>query len=119
MSSTSTFERTRLARVRRFCAAVLAAMLLCNHIAAAQSVRGQVQFRNGYPAAGVAVRVANARLGPSGMSYTGYDGMYYLNGIPPGDYRLEVYVNGHAVPPRQIRVFNQPGTDIPPYRLPW
>ncbi len=53
------------------------------------------------------------------MSYTGYDGMYYLNGIPPGDYRLEVYVNGHAVPPRQIRVFNQPGTDIPPYRLPW
>ena len=100
----------------------LAAVLLALCVAAdaaAQTVRGRVEFRNGYPAAGAAVRVINSQRGPSGYAYTGYDGMYYLYGIPAGDYELQVSMNGQLVLRQPIRVFPQPGTDLPPYLLPW
>ena len=85
--------------------------------AEAQTVRGRIVFPNGYPANGAAVRVFNQRLGPSGFAYTTYDGMYYLNGIPPGDYELQVFFNGGPNTARPIRVFPQPMTDIPPISL--
>lgn len=87
--------------------------------AAAQMVRGQVVFRNGVPAVGVAVRVFSPQRGPSGVSYTGYDGLFYLYGIPSGDYELQVMFNQRPMPSMRIRVFAQPNTDIPRYVLPW
>jgi hypothetical protein len=84
-----------------------------------QVVRGQVLFQSGAPAPGVAVRVWNPQMGPSGVSFSGQDGMYYLHGIPPGGYQLQLSVNGQLLPIWQIQVFLQPMTDIAPYRLPW
>ena len=107
---------------RRLIIHLLGAMILLTALPAsalAQTVRGQIVFRNGYPAPGVQVRVTHPRLGPSMPAVTGYDGMYYLYGIPPGDYQLEVFINGQLAPRWQVRVFNRPNTDIPPYRLPW
>jgi hypothetical protein len=86
---------------------------------AAQTIRGQVVFRNGTPAVGVPVRVFNPHLGPSGFAFTGYDGLFYLNGIPPGDYQLQVFFNQRAMPPMPVRVFAAPHTDVPRYFLPW
>lgn len=97
---------------------LLLILVLTTHVAA-QMVRGQVVFRNGVPAGGVAVRVFNSQRGPSGTSYTGYDGLFYLSGIPPGDYDLQVMFKQQPMPPVRIRVFRQPYTDIPRYFLPW
>lgn len=100
-------------------------LALCAALAPAVSnaqfavVRGQVRFRSGHPAAGVAVRVFHQTMGPSGFTFSGQDGMYYLQGIPPGLYALQFFVNGQPLQPWQIQVFPQPMTDIAPYILPW
>lgn len=105
---------------RHLLKAALAAVLAAAAApAAAQAVRGQVVFRNGAPAAGVSVRVVSTQIGPSRPVLTGYDGMYHLGGIPPGNYRLEVSVNGQPAPPRNAVVFARPTTDLPRYVLPW
>jgi hypothetical protein len=100
----------------------LCIVMLClgaANAAQAQTVRGQIVFRNGYPAGGTAVRVFRQDLGASGYAYTGPDGMYYLNGIPPGNYQLQVFYDRRPMPAWQIRVHQQPMTDIPPYTLPF
>ena len=107
---------------RRVALAVLCAAALCMLEAPdvqAQTVRGKIVFRNGYPAGGTAVRVFRPDLGASGYAYAGPDGMYYLNGIPPGDYQLQVFFDRRAMPTWPIRVYPQPLTDIPPYALPF
>jgi len=87
--------------------------------ASAGAVRGQLLrvAPNGgrYPAAGVAVTVFRGDLGRSGAAYTGYDGMYYLYNIPPGNYTLEIWT-GAQMPSAtyNIIVYNQPMTDIAP-----
>jgi hypothetical protein len=84
----------------------------------AQTVRGQVR-RGLYPIAGVPVNVFSQTLGYSGLSYSGPDGMYYLNGIPSGPYSLQVFDFGASNPPQifPIWVYPQPMTDIPPIQL--
>ena len=111
-------HRWRAVRLFSHCLVALLLSLCVAGSVAAQTVRGRVEFRNGFPAPGAAVRVVNSRLGPSSSAYTGFDGMYYLYGIPAGDYELQIFINGQLVVRRPIRVFAQPNTDIPPYRLP-
>lgn len=96
-------------------AAVLAFATLAD--ATAQTVRGRIVFPNNYPVNGAGVRVWHQNMGASNFAYTGYDGMYYLNGIPPGDYELQIFFNGSMQFRRPIRVFQQPMTDIGPIQL--
>jgi hypothetical protein len=103
---------------------VAATLLSTASISATSIVRGQV-VRVGpqgqsFPAAGIAVRVFNSQRGPSGFTYTGNDGMYYLYNIPPGDYALEVWLSpdpGNRLV-FNIRVYDQAYTDIAPIRVP-
>ena len=83
-----------------------------------QTVRGQVVLPWGAPAMGIPVNVNHVNKGRSGTSYTGPDGMYYLYGIPPGRYTLEIWPWPNRPPiTRTIQVFERPLTDIPPFRL--
>ena len=83
----------------------------------AAMVRGRLLHSNGFPAAFIAVRVFAPNLGPSGFSYSGNDGMYYLNGIPPQSYTLEVWVSNAYVLRFTINVI-EPVTDIAPIGVP-
>jgi hypothetical protein len=108
-----------------FCRSVVYCVLVLAfaQTASAAILRGRLQ-RSGpngaiYPAPGIAVTVYNQDRGRSGASYTGADGMYYLN-IPAGDYNLEVWISRDPrVPPTaySIRVV-EPNTDIPPIFVP-
>jgi hypothetical protein len=87
------------------------------HEVYAGNIRGMLYWRTpqgSVPAAGIAVSVYRADLGRSGYSYTGDDGMYYLYGIPPGDYKLEIWLRGGGMLVYQYRVFNRAWTDFPP-----
>lgn len=80
--------------------------------ARAALVRGRLIFSNGFPAAGIAVRVVSQRLGPSGYTYSGRDGMYYLQGIPAGPYVIEIWLSNQNVLRYNIGV-GEPVTDLP------
>src|SRR5207245_10993423 len=68
---------------------------------------------------GVTVSVFSGTRGRSGFSYSGYDGMYYLYGIPPGPYTLELWLHPNARPRTYpIQVFPSPWPDIPQIHLP-
>src|ERR1700732_4834759 len=92
---------------------ILSAFLLCCFVSATDaqvpgfSVRGQL-IRNGFPAAGMPVRLLSTTWGPSAYTYSGGDGMYYLYNIPQGPYLVEVLGQARA----SINVF-PPYTDIP------
>lgn len=109
----------------RMLAVLVAAMLLSTaSVSATSIVRGQL-VRVGpqgqsFPAAGIAVRVVNSQRGPSGFTYTGNDGMYYLYNVPAGNYSLEIWMStdpGNRLV-FNIRVYDQPYTDIAPIRVP-
>ncbi len=102
---------------------VAAILFLCAGSALdAATLRGRlfaVGPTGAFPVGGIAVTVFQPNIGRSYPSYSGMDGMYYLN-VPPGVYTLEVwYSRDPRVPPLvfQITVF-EPLTDIPPIRLP-
>ena len=83
------------------------------------AVRGRLVRQSGMPAVGVPVSVFNPQRGRSGMSFSAQDGMYYLHGIPSGQYTLEVWVFPNNPPwVFQIIVRPQPTNDIAPIRLP-
>jgi hypothetical protein len=70
-----------------------------------------------FPAAYIAVTVNSPTIGRSAPSYTGPDGMYYLN-IPPGSYSLEVWANEKLILLTVPILAGCPFTDIPPLTLP-
>ena len=94
---------------------LLATFALVNMLNAA-AIRGRVVYLNGSPAAGVAVRLTNAK-GGSPFSYSGRDGMYYLNGIPAGAYTLEVWQNRAIVSKQSITV-SEPAFSAPVIKIP-
>lgn len=100
---------------------VLVAVLLAG-VAEAATVRGRLERQTPqgrYPAAGIPVSVFRPDIGRSGMSYSGYDGMYYLYNIPDGDYTLEVWVYPNSPPMTfNIHVAGQEFTDIAPIVVP-
>lgn len=98
-------------------------LLVITQTANAATVRGLLrkQAPNGmfYPAPGIAVTVYRQDLGRSASSFSGADGMYYLN-LAAGPYTLEVWVSRDPrVPPwvYPIQVF-EPVTDIPALNVP-
>jgi Carboxypeptidase regulatory-like domain len=89
--------------------------VLCFALAASASaavIRGRIIHSSGYPAVGIAVRVVSQRLGPSGFTYSGRDGMFYLQGIPAGPYVIEIWISNQNVLRYNIGV-GEPVTDLP------
>lgn len=87
----------------------------------AATVRGRLEhvYPNGSrtPVSGIAVTIfVPATRIRSTPSYSGPDGMYYLEGIPAGTYNLEVWVSRDArVPPMVFTIqVQEPHSDIPP-----
>jgi len=81
-------------------------------------VRGRIT-RGPYAAAYIQVTVYNAFMSRSSPVVTGQDGMYYIRGVPFGNYYLEVWIQ-QGQPPLvyQIQV-GYPITDIPVIALPY
>jgi hypothetical protein len=80
------------------------------------TVRGRL-MRGVFPAVYVQVTVYNQFTARSVPAVTGQDGMYYLTGIPFGDYYLEVWTNPQQPLVYPIRVAYLV-TDIPQIYLP-
>lgn len=99
------------------------AFLFLTESAFAGTVRGRLD-RQGpygiYPFSYVPVTLYSPIIRRTPPAYTGSDGMYYLYNIPPGDYTLEIWVQGFRYQPitYRIRVFNQRYTDIKPILMP-
>ena len=111
-------------RTRVRLVAIVAAFLFTGAgVFAASTVRGRL-VRKGpsgqYGAAGVQVTIysTDSKLGRSAAVYTGSDGMYYLNNIPPGPYQLEVWISKQQRLTYNIQVRNQAFTDIAPIVVP-
>lgn len=98
---------------------LLIASLFFLNAAYATDLRGRVDGMHGYapapfPMSGVQVTIYIAQQTPNGINYlpqvttvSGGDGMYYLRGVPPGSYILQV--GGTNYP---LQVFPQPAQDI-------
>ncbi|MGA3371168.1 MAG: carboxypeptidase-like regulatory domain-containing protein [Terracidiphilus sp.] len=87
-------------------------MVLAAAMASAATVRGRLIHKNGSPAAGIEVSVVGPQGARSVPVRTGADGMYYLFNLPPGSYRLEIWVYPGGAPlVYQIQV-RDPYTDI-------
>lgn len=93
-------------------------------VRANSTVRGQLYRRapNGqaYVAQGLAVRLNHPAYGPSAFAYSGSDGMYYLQNVPPGQFILEVWLTSR---PEDVLRFNvsvdgRPMVDVPPIQVP-
>jgi hypothetical protein len=60
-------------------------------IAHAETVRGKIVYPDGVtPHVNVAVTLESAGSGRSGTVYSGSDGMFYLENVPPGQYSMEI-----------------------------
>jgi hypothetical protein len=109
---------TRVARCARMMLLLAVVSVFAATVADAATVRGRlVHGANGYPAEGLAVTVNHYQYGRSPPSFSGPDGMFYLNGIPPGNYILEIWVTPQNFISINITV-NDPVTDIYPVRVP-
>lgn len=70
-----------------------------------------------YPVPGIAVTVASPG-GRSAPVYSDYRGMYYMFGLRPGRYTLEIWAGGPQPMRFGIQVYRgQPMTDIAPIRV--
>jgi hypothetical protein len=95
-------------------------VLVSRDMACAATVRGRLDhvYPNGQraPGVGFAVTVYRADIGRSQPTYTGQDGIYYLNNIPPGTYNLEIWTSRVPGVPPTVYVIqvSEPFVDIPP-----
>jgi len=90
--------------------------------AGASTVRGRLVRRGpsgDYPAAGVEVSLyaVSSKIGRSPKAYSGTDGMYYIPNVPPGQYRLELWVDKQPLT-YDIAVRAEEYTDIAPIPVP-
>lgn len=106
-----------------FIAILILCGLLSEKIFAQATIRGRL-VRLGpagqYFVPNVRVNVYSPTIGFSNPTFSGIDGMYYLFGIPYGQYYLQVWanpVNGAAPLSYPIQVV-APMTDIPVIQLP-
>ncbi len=117
-------KKKRIPSLNSWRAAAFCLLLLAlSQTAIAATLRGRLDRRapNGaiYPAPGIAVTVYRRDLGRSSPSYSGADGMYYLN-VAAGRYPLEIWISRDPrVRPLvyQIQV-KEPYTDIAEILLP-
>ena len=101
-------------------------LLAGTSIAYAENVRGRIDFQDyhGYysPLPDIPVTVWSHDYQQRSLPvYTGPDGMYYIYDIPPGPYRLELWVYRNQEPvTREIFIRSeQYMTDIPPFVARW
>ena len=87
----------------------------------AQTVRGRV-FRQSpagtYPAPSVRLTLFAQGRGRSAPVYSGNDGMYFFHGFLPGVYTLEVWLDANRSMNFNLKVLNQPYTDVGPIYIP-
>ena len=89
-----------------------------SHAQQTATVRGRLT-RGPYAAAYIPVTVYNPFVARSSAVVTGQDGMYYIRGVPFGNYYLEVWIQQGQQPlVYQIQVA-YPITDIPVIALPY
>jgi len=118
----STYAYLRRCGVK--CVAAMALVLTIAAAAEAGTIRGRLYRKTSQgdaPAQGVPVTVVHPdpRLGRSGVTYSGPDGMYYLYNIPPGRYTLEIWAYpNHPPQVYSIVVGQQAFTDIAPIAVP-
>jgi hypothetical protein len=103
--------------VRR--AVALSALLALTGLAAgAATVRGRlIHTGDGSPAAGLAVTVNHPQFGRSKPVFSGPNGMFYLNGIPTGDFDLEIWTSTTSHVTVRIHVV-EPLTDTKVTKVP-
>jgi hypothetical protein len=107
-----------LPRLVRRAAALSALLVLAALPAQAATVRGRViHTGNGSPAAGLAVTVNHPQYGRSKPVFSGPNGMFYLNGIPPGDFDLEIWTSTSSHVTVRIHVV-EPLTDTKVTKVP-
>jgi hypothetical protein len=84
------------------------------------SVQGQLSCADGKsPASGIAVTVSSAGTGRSAPSFSGGDGMYYLN-LKAGAYTLEIWLSKSSSTPTKTQTITvkEPATDVDRIVLP-
>jgi hypothetical protein len=73
------------------------------------------------PVARMAVRLNHPDYGPSGWSYSGTDGMYYVPNVPLGRFRVEVWRTSDPKDMLVVTVDVKPDgqmyADVPPLRV--
>jgi hypothetical protein len=87
------------------------------------TVRGLLVYADGkggeVPARNIRVTLNHPTLGRSASAYSSFnDGMYYVPNVPPGAYRLEVWIEPEKPIVYEIHVQPTAYTDIAPIRLP-
>jgi hypothetical protein len=86
------------------------------------TVRGKL-LRQGrsatYPVAGIEVSLyaVDSKLGRSPKATSGSDGMYYVRNVPPGKYRLEIWI-GKSPRTYDVAVRGTGYTDVAPIVVP-
>jgi hypothetical protein len=106
-------------KLRLLLIAIVLLFGLAENTLAQAVVRGRL-VRMGYPIPNVRVNLYSTTLGLSNVSFSGSDGMYYLNNIPYGIYYLQVWANmvNPTVPLSYPIQVSWPVTDIPVISLP-
>jgi len=93
-------------------------MALASAQAHAATVRGRLVHSNSSPATGIKVEVVDQQGVKAAKAYSGPDGMYYLQGVPPGTYFLKIWIYPDGKPVvYQIKVV-EPNTDMPQINVP-
>lgn len=92
-------------------------MLFCECSSSfAATVRGRIS-RGNYPAPYITVTLYSQQYGWSSPALTGFDGMYYLYNVPPGQYMLHLWFGGPQPLVYTITV-QDPLTDLLPLSVP-
>jgi hypothetical protein len=81
----------------------------------AASANGKLVHRDGSPASGITVTLANAQ-GRSPLAQSGKDGTFTLANIPDGQYSLEVWADPKA--PQTYQVTIKGDTNLPLVKVP-
>lgn len=111
-----------LRHLGRHCAGGLVFILLLSFagVLDAANVQGRLDYNNGSPAGGIAIRLigTSGAHPPSFAAYSGRNGMYYFSQIPAGTYNLEVWRNNVRVAFLGNLVVAEPLKNVPIVRLP-
>src|SRR5579859_2223232 len=107
-------------RIRTLFIALLAVFLATTMVAQSVNVTtgsiiGVVRDNTGAPLPGVTVTVTNADTGLTRNTFTGNEGAYTLNLLPPGTYRLDAALEGlgkSAVPKVTVLLGNSTKADV-------
>jgi hypothetical protein len=93
--------------------------ILFSQYSNAEGVRGRLDGVGPYglyPVSGIAVTVL-APMGRSSPSYSDYQGMYYIYGLTPGPYTLEIWIGNQPMVFNIMVIQGRALTDIVPIKV--